>query len=473
MPDLSRTDDRSVDGDLMAAVDAAGSRTILRGWTGLAVGALAIAGLLALMLAASRVPGLDAMLPWPAAFFHKGLVVHVIFSFVVWYLAVFAIFLVLTTPRASGGGIFDPVCLGLAAFAAALLIVPAFLDRGEPTLNNYVPVIIDPLFYAGLVALAAAVGLLAFRLLFVRRRNLAPADLVAVTVNATGVLFLLAIACVAIAAWHLRGTPASHAFNEDLFWGGGHILQFVNVALLIGAWLMLGWAAFGQSVCSRAAVLVAIAALLLCAVQGPLLYVFKTPFSADQATAFTNLQYTLAPPLLIVAGAVAVGLWRRRPWPWRDPAFLCLVLSAGVFAVGGFLGLFVDGADTRTPAHYHGVIAGINVAFMGVFHRLVLPLLRRAGPRPSRVRLQVWLFAVGQTVASLGLFWAGGHGAPRKTFGEAQGIEEIGAIVGLYLNGIGAVIAVVGGVMFIWTVAAALLRDETPASSQTPANGIE
>ncbi|MAF47919.1 MAG: hypothetical protein CMM10_06635, partial [Rhodospirillaceae bacterium] len=67
---------------------------------------------------------------------------------------------------------------------------------------------------------------------------------------------------------------------------------------------------------------------------------------------------------------------------------------------------------------------------------------------------------------------AGGYGAPRKTFGEAQGLDEMGAIAGLYLNGIGAVVAIIGGVMFIWTVAAALLRAETPASSPNPANGV-
>jgi cytochrome c oxidase subunit 1 len=437
--------------------DDAGARAVLRAWAGLAVGALAIAGLFALLLAASRVPGLGSALPWPAAFFDKGLVVHVIFSFVVWYLAVLAILLHRSAPAGPGG----MLGAGAAMVAAVLLFVPAFLDRGEPTLNNYIPVIIDPVFYGGLILLALVITVLAMRLLIARRRDLLPADPSALAVNAAAVLFLLAMTSIAIAAWHLRGATPSHAFNEDLFWGGGHVLQFANVALMIAVWLVLARAAFGDTLCPPSVVKVAVAVLLLCGFLGPLFYLVMKPFAADQTQAFTDLQYALAPPVLIVAGGLAIGLWRRRPWPWADPAFLCLVLSAIVFAIGGVLGLFVDGADTRTPAHYHGVIAGINIAFMGLFHCTVLPLTRRPGPRPSRVRLQVWLFAIGQTIASLGLFWAGGHGAPRKTFGEAQGVEEIGAIVGLYMNGVGAVIAVVGGVMFIWTVAAALLRPET------------
>ena len=61
-------------------------------------------------------------------------------------------------------------------------------------------------------------------------------------------------------------------------------------------------------------------------------------------------------------------------------------------------------------------------------------------------------------IASVGLFLAGGYGAPRKTAGDAQGLEEIGAIAGLYMNGLGALVAVIGGTMFIWVCARALLR---------------
>ncbi|MDP6882797.1 MAG: hypothetical protein QF830_01555, partial [Rhodospirillales bacterium] len=174
---------------------------------------------------------------------------------------------------------------------------------------------------------------------------------------------------------------------------------------------------------------------------------------------FTNLQYALAPPVLVAAALTAAAFAGRAPaaLPWRHPGFLCLILSIGVFAVGGVLGLFVDGADTRTPAHYHGVIAGVNLAFMGLFYVIFLPLLGRA-PRWGRmIYAQIALFAGGQTVAALGLFWAGGYGAPRKTAGAEQGLEGIGPIAGMAMNGIGALFAVIGGVLFIWTVARALL----------------
>ena len=66
-------------------------RTELRYWAFLAIGALAVAGLFVLMLATSRIPGAETVIPWPAGFFGKGLIIHVIFSLIVWFLGVFAL----------------------------------------------------------------------------------------------------------------------------------------------------------------------------------------------------------------------------------------------------------------------------------------------------------------------------------------------------------------------------------------------
>ena len=435
-------------------------RRELWGWSTLAVGALAIAGVFALLLAISRIPGIEAVFPWPLAFFHKGLVIHVVFSFVVWFLAVFGALLLIAARRAAGGpprfaGLGRAAVAGMA-IAAPLLFVPALLDRGEPTLNNYVPVIIDPLYYAGLVVMGASMALAVVRLVLNLRRGTATADPMPLALAAAGLVYAIALVCFAVAYVLLAGDEPSHGFNEDLFWGGGHVLQFLNTLLLVVAWSLLAVRAFGPSAPGRAVVLVAAGLLALSVVPAPFLYLVFEPFSAAHTEAFTDLQYALAPPTVLVAGAIA--LRRNRPLPWQEPAFLYLVLSVMVFAAGGALGLFVDGADTRTPAHYHGVIAGVTLAFMGLFHTEFLPLLERPLKRGKLLFAQVYLFAGGQLAACIGLYMAGGFGAPRKTAGEAQGLEETGAIVGMALNGIGALFAVLGGVLFIWLVASALLR---------------
>ncbi|MBK8176227.1 MAG: cbb3-type cytochrome c oxidase subunit I [Rhodospirillales bacterium] len=441
----------------------AGFRRELTGWAVLAVGALGIAGVFAFLLALSRVPGIEAVFPWPVGFFHKGLVIHVVFSFVVWFLAVFGALTLIVRERLAPGRL--PVdSLGKAALAGGfaalpLLFVPALLDRGEPTLNNYVPVIIDPLYYCGLAVLALAVGCTAVRLLLVVRLRLLRRDPPCAAVASAALVYLIALACFAVALSTLAGSAFSFDFNERLMWGGGHALQFVNALMLVAAWAALS-APYVRSV-PTTATSAANTLLVLAAAVLPVFYLALPMFSHEQTAAFTWMQYAFGPAAAIMAAGVLNRL--ARPWPWREPAFLALALSLLLFGIGGGLGLFVDGTDTRTPAHYHGVIAGITLAFFGLFYARILPLLGRPRVSALRMRLILHLFAWGQLAASIGLFIAGGHGAPRKVAGDAQGLSDTAQIAGMALNGLGGLIAIIGGILFVWTMAAVFLR----ASSMT------
>jgi cytochrome c oxidase subunit I len=441
----------------MVAADAT-LRRELAGWVVIALGALAIAGAFAFLLAISRVPGVEAVFPWPVGFFHKGLVIHVVFSFVVWFLAVFGALALLASNRLAPGPLPLPA-LGLVAVAGCglalpLLFIPALLDRGEPTLNNYVPVIIDPLYYAGLALLAASIGCAAVRVLASLRLSSLREDIIPATIAAAALACLLALVCFALALRALSEAPYSHAFNEALMWGGGHVLQFVNTLLLAASWGLLAapWVIRPPS----GALALSSALLLASALTAPTFYFLFLPFSPEQTQAFTLLQYVLGPAAGIMGVSVLARI--RRPWPWREPAFLAMVLSMLLFAVGGALGLFVDGADTRTPAHYHGVIAGVTLAFFGLFFSLFLPLLGKPLDNRRRLRAILHLYAWGQLAACIGLFIAGGHGAPRKIAGEAQGLVDLAPMIGMGINGLGGLVAVIGGVLFVWTVGSALLR---------------
>lgn len=437
---------------------------------GLGALALALAGVMAVLLAVSRIPGSETVFPWPVAFFERGLVAHVVFSFVVWFLAVFGLLLALAAPSRPVAAL-DRLALGGVAVSFVLLLIPSVSNRGEPTLNNYIPAIADPLYYAGLVVLAGALALPVARFLAGVARRQGPNPPLALMLGAGGVAYLLALAAFARSAIALWPEAKSYDFNEALFWGGGHILQFLNVAILIAAWIALAEKVLGvipigmhaHDAGSPAALRLAALLLLLGAGGGLGIDLWLDVHAQARWNAFALLQYALAPAPLLAAGVLARGVFRAvraRPELRRDAAFLALALSLAVFAVGGVLGLFVDGADTRTPAHYHGVIGGINLALMGVFLAIALPRAGRAPRGRLLLALQIWLYGVGQAIASLGLFWAGGYGAPRKAAGEAQGLVELGAKLGLYLNGFGALIAVMGGVLFIVTVAGALLRRE-------------
>ncbi len=449
----------------------------LRGWAGLAVLSLAIAGVFALLLAISRIPGVENVLPWPLDFFNKGLVIHVVFSFIVWFLAVFGAISSIVIGRLSDGPQvpwLDKILLVAAYGSTVALFVPSFMNTGEATLNNYIPAITDPLYYAGLAVLGGAVGVMALRLIAAVpgsdgrwKEPLCFGALIA------ALIYLLALVEFAITAQRLAGDDFSYAYNEALFWGGGHTLQFLNLTLLFVALGALMVVAFdGRFTIPGRLPVAAYLLLATTATVGLYITVAEAPDGDAYWAMFTDLQYGMAVPSLLFGLAVGLAIMKIRsdgePLPWADPAFLCLVLSPLVFALGGVLGLFVDGADTRTPAHYHGVIAGINLSFMGLFYGLFLPLLGRGLKRSKALSAQIWMFGGGQLLASIGLFMAGGYGTPRKTAGAAQNLSDLGAIVGMYLNGIGALIAVSGGIMFIWMVARALLGK--PSFGQSPSH---
>ena len=282
--------------DATSSIEA---RTELRGWCGLALAALAVAGAFALLVALSRVPGFGALAPLPVAFFNKGLVVHVIFSFVVWFLSVFGALATVSAYRMSAGRpvgrMLGLTAIGFGYMASIMLFVPGFLDRGEPSLNNYIPVIMDPLYYAGLAGLAVSMVLVVVRLLAAVASRTGPLELVGLGILNGALMFLAALACVGIAGVILIGAPVDGAYFENLFWGGGHVLQFMNVALLITAWYLLGGLALETPFVRPNQQSVAHVFLFGAALLAPLFFVLFDPFDSDQISSFTLLQYAFVP----------------------------------------------------------------------------------------------------------------------------------------------------------------------------------
>ncbi|MBO6519707.1 MAG: cbb3-type cytochrome c oxidase subunit I [Rhodospirillales bacterium] len=438
------------------ALASASAQRELRRWTLIGLGALALAGVYALLLAISRIPGADTLFPWPVAFYEKSLIIHVVFSFVVWYLAIGIILMMIGAYRMSDGA---PKLPGLGASALAamviafiMLAVPALMDRGQPSLNNYVPAIIDPIYYIGLLLVAFSIVLATVRSLANCIDRSGPLEPAGAAGLASGIISLAAVAAFAI-AWNRLGVmPTTAAENEDLFWAGGHILQFFNTTVMIAGWALLGGRALGRPAIAPRTVMVALGINALLAVGAVILMFVEDPFSGEERILFTHYQYALA-PVPIFLGLIIGWTVLRTPNPDADTAKtarLALLLSLVVFYAGGILGIFVDGTDTRTPAHYHGVIGGVNVAAMGLVILFVLPLLERGLARWRAIRASFWLYGLGQLLHSLGLFIAGGYGAPRKVSDTAPGMDVIGNWIGHVGIGIGGVIAVIGGIMFIW-----------------------
>jgi hypothetical protein len=275
--------------------------------------------------------------------------------------------------------------------------------------------------------------------------------------GAAGVLYLLALLCVFL-AWN-SFSPGSRfgANDEQIFWGGGHLFQLVNTTMALTAWQTLGERCFGRPPLSFRGWQIACGLLVLTGLPGPVFYTIPAIAETHLREAFTWLYwYGLPVPVVLVGTAVVYAILRHRPL-WQSPAYLGLVLSVATFGVGGIFGLFADGQDTRTPAHYHAEIIAVILALMGVFFAVLLPLLGRESKPTRWVLAQFWLLGIGQILAACGMFLAGWAGVGRKIAGEAQGLDTLAKQAGMGLALLGAVVAVVGGVTFIYLALSKLL----------------
>ncbi len=439
-----------------------GHHTVQRGWAILSLAALALAGLALIVPALSKVPGLDTAVAWPPAFFQKGLVAHVALSFIVWFLAVLSL-IALSGPRAPDRrDSVAPGAVGLVLATMGTLAIAGapLLHEAEASLNNYIPSILHPLYFAGLalVALGTLICVVMMLLRLARPSPAAPSE--RAFLLALGLLYIAALVAVALAAAQLREWPDSYDAVERLFWGGGHILQFVNLGLLLVSLDRLGRGLLGAAPMGETASQAAAGLLFLGGVGGLTLYSFTDIHTDTHIAAFTELQYALGVPVLIAAGGALTNL---RRWRTAVPGKLertSLISAVLVFAVGLVLGLFVDGFDTRTPAHYHALIGGINLAFYGLFYTRILPALGRPLRREGLAFTQMIVYAIGQTSFVAGLFIAGGMGAPRKTMGAGIAPDSIGAKIVLAMRDFGVAVALVAAAGFVIGALIVLLRRE-------------
>ena len=133
------------------AVVPAATRRLLIGWLSLALASLVVAGIFAAIAAFARTPVVHTLFS-PNAF-RLALTSHVTFAFTVWFVTFAGVLWVYVAWRSNyalGVGA-SWAALSLAALGSAAMAVPAFLASGQPYLNDYLPVIDQPFFWAGLV----------------------------------------------------------------------------------------------------------------------------------------------------------------------------------------------------------------------------------------------------------------------------------------------------------------------------------
>lgn len=454
VPDLEEANDSPARARL--ATSAANAHADARRWSALAVGSLVVAGLLSLSVVVGRLPILSRVIDDPL-FFKRCLVVHVDLALVVWFYAFLAGLLSLGSPARRSS--LTVLAHALAVGGVLAMLAGALMRGAQPILANYVPVIDHPLFGGGLAAFF--VGILVFLIHTLGApapgtRAELPAD--AVTgLRAAAVLVVIAAATWVSARAGLPEGLDAYTRAEFLAWGPGHVLQAANTCAMLAVWLWLSERATGRAVLSRRPAQLVFGVLVLPQAVMPLLTVRGTLDSLYHTGATQLMRWSIFPTVLLVLVLTMIHL--RRSAGLRSTAsgtaLAGLTASASLALLGLVLGACIRGSNTLVPAHYHASLGAVTVAFMTAAYFVCHALRRdrsasfpflRAAPR------QLALFGVGQTVFVLGFALGGVYGLGRKAYAAEQQVRSAGEVTGLLVMGLGGLVAVAGGLWFLFLV---------------------
>lgn len=435
-------------------------RRLAAGWLLLALGALALSTLFALLLIASRTPWLGSLVT-SGELFGRALVLHVGLAVMVWFMASASAFWTLTSGVAANRPRW--AALGFAGVGLSAMVISLFFDAARPVLANYVPVLDHPVFLSGLGLFIAGVAFTGAAALGGLRRQVR-----AGAIWSLGGLLSVFAAILALGAWVaskvMPGLPVDQSRFELLAWGPGHVLQFVHVILLMSVWTILCEKLSGQPVASRRwlrALLVLATAPLL----GVLLIYLAYPIdSVDFRRAFTLLMsFGIWPAAALLALRVLLTLKSVERSVWKQPHAWALLFSAMLFLLGCVLGAMIQTDSVMVPAHYHGTVGAVTLAYMAMGYRL-LPAFGVQLRNSAMVRWQPLVYGSGLVLLALALAWSGSFGVPRKTLHVDVMLQFPAYFAAMGLAGLGGLLAIIGASLFVWNVVCCM-RDGGLASA--------
>ncbi len=432
-------------GEWKELVASTESRSLVLGFLGLAITALALAGVFVFLVATARTP--LVVLIAGRDYLYTALVAHVTFALNVWLLSFIA---VLWSLEASRLGIPIAVeqarlSLGLAWAGLILLAAVPLAGVGQPVMADYIPILLHPLFILGIAAFSSGIAIAALGYLDALRRSAARPSLEAKALTFCAGGYLAALGVLALTALH-SGTND----YASLAWDAGHLLQLVNAAGMVAAALLL---APRLSRLERSLIELGLSGFAVSMLVVVLAAAQSLPWTRVAGLFWTGI----ALPTVTTCLVLAASWWRdhRRERIQPDQIeFLGVALI--LFGAGGLIALLGLGNDTRVTAHYHGVVGAVTVVFMGLAYRL----LAEAGLQPVwrvAARLQPYFYGGGLLLVIAGLFWAGEAGTARKVFQAISSDPSL--IVAGSLFGLGAIGTVAGGVAFVGSTGIALLTE--------------
>jgi cytochrome c oxidase subunit 1 len=485
-------------------VDVA-AQTLIKANAVAAVVFLAVGGLMGLLVALTRWPAVHLL---PADWFYLVLTGHGANVLLFWIIFFEIAILYFASAILLNCRIAAPK---FAWFGFLLMVVGAILAnvtvlQGDSSVmfTSYPPMQARPNFYLALIlfAVGALIGCTVFfaTLVIAKEESTYQGSIPLVTFGAVtaGIIAVFTLASGAIILiptwlWSLGLiSNIDPLMYKVVWWAMGHSSQQINVSAHVSLWyliaaLVVGAKPLSEKV-SRTAFLMYILFLQLASAH----HLLAEP-GLDASWKIVNTSYMM---YLAVMGSMVHGLtvpgaieaaqrrngynkglfeWLRKA-PWGHPAFAGMFLSLIFFGfIGGISGVVLGTEQLNVlmhntiyvPGHFHGtVVAGTTLAFMAATY-LVLPLIfQREIIWPGLAKWQPYLFGIGAAGISLFMMGAGTLGVPRRhwdiTFSDAPVSYALsaGAFLMMGLNGLFAIIAAIGGGIFVIIVVGTVLFGE-------------
>ena len=484
---------------------------------------LAIGGFFGLLVALTRWPAVHFL---PADWFYLALTAHGFDVLLVWVIFFEMAVLYFASAVLLGCRLAMPrfAWTGFALMLAGALITNVVVLQGQSSVmfTSYVPMKAEPGFYLGIIlfAVGALIGCIVFfgTLVVARQEKTYEGSIPLVTF---GALTAAIIAVFTIASGAIILIPTllwsvglvsyiDPLLYKTIWWAMGHSSQQINVSAHVAVWYAIAAMVFGarplSEKVSRMAFLMYILFLQLASAHHMLVEpgfsaewrIFNTSYAMYLAV-LGSMVHGMTVPGSIEAAQRARGLnkgmfeWLRKA-PWGNPAFAGMFMSLVFFGfLGGISGVVMGTEQINlimhntlyVPGHFHAtVVAGTTLAFMAITYLLVPLIFRRELMMRKLAQWQPYVFGIGVAGISVFMMGAGTLGVSRRhwdmSFADAQLPFDYpsAAYLMMGLNGIFAVMAALGGLMFIVIVVGSVFfgrkleTDEKPAYPEVPPSAV-
>ncbi|HUN24308.1 MAG TPA: cbb3-type cytochrome c oxidase subunit I [Anaerolineales bacterium] len=397
------------------------------------------------------------------------------------------------------------VAFALMVIGALTVNVIVLMGQGDVMFTAYVPIKAHPLFYLSYIffAVGALLGVATFfvNLVVAKREKryegsmpLVVFGLMTAAILAVYTLLQGALAVVPAFFWSLGWLKEyDPAIYRNFFWGFGHPAQQVNLAAMVAIWYALAQITVGARAVNEKFSRTAFVLYLFFINLGSAHHLLTDPgLSFWWKTVNTSYAMYLAVlgsmmHAFSIPAAVEVALrakghnkglfgWLRNA-PWREPGFGALMVSMILFGwVGGVTGVTIGTAQInmlahntlRLPGHFHAtVVGGTTTAFMGLTYYLIPLIFRKELKFKKVASWQPYVFGFGTLLISVGMIASGLQGVGRRHWDITfTGVVPGTVNITLAIFGIGALIAVTGGIMYMLVVLSSVFTGKRTEASQ-------